>query len=95
MYDTPMGFYYGPSSQDPQPEEKPPGCLDALLITRAVFGVLMWPVIAMIAVVADIVIIIWAFSVHPALALVPVAATAAGVAAFARWEQGRFRPPEL
>ena len=87
-----MGFYYGTS--DPPPEEEKPGCLDALLITRAVFAVLMWPLLALIVVVADVGAIFWCFAIHPALALIPVALTVVGVWLFSRWEQGRFRPPD-
>ncbi len=88
-----MGFYYD-SGQQP-PEEKPPGCLDALLIMRAVFGILIWPVLAIFVVVADVGVIVYAYTVYPALALIPLAISAFGVWLFARWEQRRFRPPGL
>lgn len=88
-----MGFYYD-SGQQPQ-EEKPPGCLDALLITRAVFGVLMWPMLAIFLAIVDLGLIFWSFTVHPAWALVPIAATAVAIWLFARWEQRHFRPPDL
>jgi hypothetical protein len=89
-----VGFYYD-SGQQPQREEKPPGCLDALIITRAVFGVLMWPLLAIVVVLADVALIFYAFTVHPAWALLPLALTAVGIWLFARWEQQRFRPPGL
>jgi hypothetical protein len=92
-YNPAMGFYY---EQQPAPdEEKPPGCLDALLITRAVFGVLFWPMLAIFAVLLDIAVTFYLFTVHPALALIPIALTGVVLWLFARWEQQRFRPPDL
>ena len=84
-----MGYYY----EQKEPEEKPPGCLDALIITRAVFGVLMWPVLAIFAVMADVIAIFYLLTIQPALALIPVALTGLALWLFAKWEQGRFRPP--
>jgi hypothetical protein len=89
-----MGFYYGPSS-DEQPEEKPPGCLDALFITRAVFAVIAPVVIAMMLILLVIGLIFVLFAQHPALALIPIALVAVGIWLYARWEQQRFRPPGL
>jgi hypothetical protein len=87
-----VGYYY---EQRPSDEEKPPGCLDALLITRAVFAILIWPVLAIFAVLADMGAIVYLFTIHPALALIPIAITGVALWLFARWEQQRFRPPDL
>lgn len=87
-----MGYY---SDQGPPDKEQPPGCLDALLITRAVFGVMMWPVLAMVLVVVDAGVIFHLYSLHPGLALIPIGMTAGALWLFARWEQKRFRPPGL
>ena len=90
-----MGFYYGPSSSDRQePEEKPPGCMDVLVITRVVFGLLLWPMVALLGVMLVLAAVLWAFTVHPLLALVPLALTGVAVWLFARWEQRHFRPPD-
>ena len=89
-----MGFYYGPSQQQPpEAEEKPPGCLDVIVITRAVLGLLLPPVAALMFVVLDIAIIIWLLTVHPALTLIPIALTGVAIWLFARWDQNRERPP--
>jgi len=85
-----MGYYY-----DRQPEEKPPGCLDALLITRAALGVVLIPIAVLVACLLDVVATFALFAVHPALALVTIVPSVAGVVLFARWEQRRFRPPGL
>jgi hypothetical protein len=87
-----VGYYY---ERPPAEEEKPPGCLDALLIMRAVFGVLIWPVLALFAVLGAVGVTLYMFTVHPALALVPIAATGGALWLFAKWEQARFRPPRL
>jgi hypothetical protein len=88
-----VGFYY---DSGPQPQEdKPPGCLDALVITRAVFAVLFWPMLAIVLVLLDVFVIFYAFTVHPAWALVPLVVTAIAIWLFARWEQRRFRPPDV
>ena len=86
-----MGYYYEqPGPQD----EKPPGCLDVLVITRAVFGVIMWPALVFLGAILAVGGVFWAFSIHPALALVPIAGLIAAVFAYARWEQRHYRPPD-
>jgi hypothetical protein len=93
-YDSAVGYYYErPPSTDDEPPR--PGCLETLIITRAVFGVLLWPVLALFAVFIDVGLIFWLFTVHPALALLPVAATVAALWLFGRWDQQRHRPPGL
>jgi hypothetical protein len=61
------------------------------VLTRAAFGILFWPLLAVIGFVLAVVLVFYLFTVHPALALIPVAAIALYL--FARWEQRRFRPP--
>lgn len=85
-----MGYYY-----DRDPEEKPPGCLDALAITRAALGFVLIPVAVIVLFILDLVATFALFSIHPALALLTIVPTVAAIWLFARWEQGRFRPPGL
>ena len=92
-YHTPVGFYYGRDEEPPAQEEKPPGCLDTLLVTRAVFAVLLPIVGVLIIVFVDIALVLYLFARHPALALIPVAVTALAIWAYAQWEQRKFRPP--
>ena len=89
-----MGFYH---EQRPPNDDKPekPGCLDAIVITRAVFQMLFWPVAAMILVVVDIGFIFYLFTVHPALALIPIAFTFGVVMLLIRWDQHRDHPGSL
>ncbi len=79
----------------PPPDDKPSGCLDVLLIMRAVFGVLFWPVAAIIVVFVDLGVTWVLFTKQPALALVTIVPTAVAIWLFARWEQRRFRPPDV
>ena len=85
-----MGYYYERSAK-PE-EEKPPGCLETLLIMRAVFGVIMPVVIAMIVLIADLAAIFVLYSISPALALIPIALTAAAIWLVARWDRNRVPP---
>lgn len=78
-----------------EPEQEPAGCLDVALVLRAVAGIIAWPLLVLLAIVLLIGATVYLFAVHPALALIPVAAIVAGVVLFARWEQRHFRPPGL
>lgn len=88
-----MGFYYG--NDKPPKEKQPSGCLETLLVMRAVFGLLFWPLVALVGLTVAAAVTFWAFAVHPALALIPVAIIGGAVWAYARWEQRHFRPPGL
>lgn len=89
-YHAAMVYY----EQQTPPEKEPAGCLDVLLIMRAMFALLFWPAVGLAAVVADIVVIVVLFGIQPALALIPVCLTAFGIWWYARWEQRHFRPPD-
>jgi len=77
-----------------EPQREPSGCLEVWVLTRAAFGVLLWPLLALAAVLAVVVAGLFLFAIHPALVLVPVGALVAGLLLFARWEQRRYRPPD-
>jgi hypothetical protein len=64
------------------------------VLTRAVFSVLLPPMLALIGVLSAVVLALVLFAVHPALALLPLGAIVGGILLFARWEQQRFRPPD-
>src|SRR3989442_15276633 len=88
---NPRSVYY----QDKEPTEKPPGCLDAVAITRAIFAILLWPMVAVAVVLADVGATVVLYTKHPALALVTIVPTVIAIWLFARWEQRHFRPPDL
>jgi len=91
-YDSEDMVYY---DQEPPSEDERPGCLDALLITRAVFGILFWPLAAIAAVLADLMVTGYLFITYAPLALIPIAVTAVALWLFSRWERTRFGPPGL
>lgn len=76
------------------PEEKPPGCLDVLVLTRAAFAVLMWPLLALFAAMTGLILVIYLFLVNPVLALIPIALLLLAALAIARWERRRLTPPK-
>ncbi len=81
-----MGYY---TNTPPGDAEKPPGCLETLVIIRIVMGFSLIPIGAIMGVFLLFVLIFWAFTTHPALALLPMAAGGAGIWLLARWDQGR------
>lgn len=84
-----MGFYYGPSSS-PEPEKEPGGCLEALTITRAAFGVLAIPLLVLFGAVAGIALMFYLFTVHWSLGLLFIAALFGGILLYARWERKKW-----
>jgi hypothetical protein len=90
-----MGFYYGDGgSGDADPDK--PGCLDVFVITRVVFQMLFWPIAGLFLVLADALLIFYAFTTHPAWALIPITLTIGGLMIFAHWDQTHNdeRPPD-
>jgi hypothetical protein len=84
-----MGFYYN-SSEPPKQEKEPGGCLEALIITRAVFGVLALPLAMILGLFVVLAIMILAFSIAWYLGILWVLLIGAGTAVYARWERGHF-----
>ena len=79
--------------EPPRHEEERPGCRDVWVLSRATFAVILWPLLAMFGVLGAVGLAFALLAVHPALALLPIAALVAGLLLFARWE-GRG-PPDL
>ena len=65
------------------------------MITLAMFAVILPVMLALIALLGGVILAFVLLTVHPALALIPIAVMALGVYAFARWDQHRNRPPGL
>jgi hypothetical protein len=85
-----MGFYHGPS-QPPPSEKEPGGCMEVLVISRAVFAVLAVPMLVLLGIIVTIVALGFLFSVHWALGLLGIAAIGGLAVLYARWERGKFR----
>jgi uncharacterized membrane protein len=83
-------MYY---EQKPQKEE-PPGCLDVLVLTRAAFAVMLWPMLALLAAMAAVMFVIYLFLLNPVLVLIPLGFLVVAALAFSYWERRRFTPPK-
>ena len=76
-----------------RPSRKRPAAARRGVITRAVFAVRLPILAALIGLLGVVVAAVALFAVHPALALVPLAALGGAAYLFACWERSRFRPP--
>ena len=61
----------------------------------AVFGVIIPVMLVLIALLGGVVLAFVLLTVHPALALIPIAVMALAVYAFSRWDQSRNKPSGL
>lgn len=77
------------------PEQEPSGCMDILVILRAVGGLLLWPIAILVGLLVLVGAAIYLASLHPALVLLPVAVLVLAVMLYARWERRHFRPPGI
>ena len=71
--------------------KQPPWWQEAFVLTRAVFGLLFWPLVAIIGVLVAIVGLFAAFSAGVGWGLLVLALIAAAIAGFAWWD--RRQPP--
>lgn len=81
----------------PQQQKEPSGCMETLLITRIVFGMLMVPFLMILAAIAAVVLAFYALTVHPLLAIVVVAICGGIFIGVVKWETIRVKrqlPPE-
>lgn len=77
----------------PQPEKPVPWWLETLVLTGAVFGVLLWPLLIIVGGLVAVLGLFFAFAIHWAWGLLALALITATVAVFAWWE--RQSPPRL
>ncbi len=77
----------------PQPERPPPWWLEAWALTRVVFSVLFWPLVALLALILALGGTVVAFSIHWAWGVTALALTVLAVGLFLWWD--RSRPPRL
>lgn len=76
-----------------QPPQKPsPWWAEAWVLTRAVFGILFWPMAALVGSLGILVATFYLFTLHWAFGLMALAAIVGGVAAYAWWERRHLGP---
>jgi len=82
----------------PRAPKEPSGCLQTLLVTRAIFAILAIPLLIIIGALVATLVTLYLFTVDPPLALIPLAIGVLGVYLLARWERSRIEketlPPE-
>ena len=83
-----MSFYYGPSK--PPEEKEPGGCLEALILTRAAFSVLLPLIGVLFGAMVGLVGVLYLFTLHPLIGLLGLAALVGVIVLFARWERRRY-----
>jgi membrane protein implicated in regulation of membrane protease activity len=71
-----------------------PGCMDAFVLTRMAFGILIWPMLAVIATGAGVALAILLLASYPLPTIAGAIALAVAASAFWRWISGRRRPPD-
>ncbi len=74
----------------PQPQNEPSGCLQTLVITRVILGILLVPILMIVGALFAVVFTFYLFTVSAPLALIPIALGAAGLLALYRWEKARI-----
>jgi membrane protein implicated in regulation of membrane protease activity len=75
----------------PPPPSEPNGCIQTLVISRIVFGILMIPLLMIIGVLFGVMIFLIAYSTHPLLGIAVLAVIGLAIYAFAKWEQRKVR----
>ena len=81
----------------PQAPREPSGCVQSLVITRLIMGILLIPMAIIIGAIIYVLIIIWALDVSPFLALAVLGAGVFLLFAVIKWESRRVardNPPE-
>ena len=72
-----------------------PGCRDVLVLTRAMFAVIVPVMGVLAALLGAAALALFLLTVHPALALIPIGVIVLSLLLYARWDQTHNRPPGL
>ena len=81
----------------PQAPKEPNGCMQALIISRMMIGILAIPLALIMGAILAVIFAIWALSIHPLLGLAVIVGGILLLLAAARWESnrvGRDYPPD-
>ena len=93
---TPPARYHvpgGPPAAMYQPPKPPSLWSEFWTLSRIVYGILFWPLLALFAVLLTVFGVFVLYTIHPAFALLAILAIAAVIAVLAWWESHRIRPP--
>ena len=75
-----------------QPPKEPSGCLQTLVISRAIIGLLMVPIGMMTGAIVALILVFYAFTVHPILGVFALALLiGSGYYGIMKWEEHRAR----
>jgi hypothetical protein len=81
----------------PQQQKEPSGCMETVIITRIVFGMLLIPFAMIMGAIFAVVATFYALTIHPLLAVFCIVLCGTLFVLFVRWETSRVRrqmPPE-
>jgi uncharacterized membrane protein len=75
----------------PQEPKEPGGCVQSIVITRMIIGMLAIPIGLILGAVFAVLFALWALSLHPLLGLAVIVGGILLLFAVARWESDRLR----
>ena len=73
----------------PQAPKEPNGCIQSIVITRLILGILLVPMAIIIGAVIFMLVLLWALSISPLIALALIVAGVVVLLAVIRWESQR------
>lgn len=73
----------------PQAPKEPSGCVQTIVITRMMLGILMIPLLLIMATIIGVLLTFVALSIHPLLALLVLVIAGGIIVGVARWEYNR------
>jgi len=73
------------------PPREPSGCVQSLVISRMIFQILLVPILLILGAIIAVLLMLWALSESPFLALAIVIVAALVLVALARWEARRIK----
>jgi hypothetical protein len=76
-----------------QPPKPPSLWTEVWTLSRIVYGILFWPLLALVVIILAVLGVFILYTIHPAFALLAVLAIAAVIGALAWWESRRVQPP--
>ena len=81
------------NEQPPKPGDARPGCLDTIVLTRMVFGILFWPMAAVVGAAVGVAVLILLLASYPLQTVGGAVVLVVGATALWRWINARRPPP--